>query len=259
MANKKPKLVGIRNFRSLSSAGKVDGKRVIDNRFYRSASLYHAPKETLDILYNDYNVRLIIDLRTNTEVKESPDPVIPGVRYLHIPVMEEENNGINRDNSHRPSLVERVATYRELGDTYAILGREEYSLTQFGKVIKECLDLQEGAVLWHCSAGKDRTGMVAFLLLSLFGFPKKLILADYLRTNAEAKRFAWKVGFHAFRTTHNRSLAHKVWRTMIAKKGYLSAFEDSIRETCGSLDGFYKKYCGLSSKDIAKAKDRFLK
>ena len=259
MANKKPKLVGIRNFRSLSSAGKVDGKRVIENRFYRSASLAHAPKETLDILYKDYNVRLIIDLRTHMEVEETPDLVIPGIRYLHIPVMEEEDNGINKDKSHRPSLAERIATYRELGDTYAKLGREEFSLSQFGKAVKECLDLKEGAVLWHCSAGKDRTGMLAFLLLALFGFPRKLIYADYLRTNAEAKRFAWAVGFHAFRSTHNRPLAHKVWRTLVANKHYLTAFEDSICETCGSLEDFYKKYCGLSKNDINRIKERFLK
>ena len=65
---------GIRNFRSLSSVGKVSGKSLIDHRFYRCASLCHAPKESLESLVHDYHIRLIIDLRTKEEVEAKPDP-----------------------------------------------------------------------------------------------------------------------------------------------------------------------------------------
>ena len=249
---------GIRNFRSLSSVGKVNGKSLIDHRFYRCASLCHAPKESLESLVRDYHIRLIIDLRTKEEVESKPDPEIKGVRHLHVPVMEESHNGVNRHGDHHPSYAERVATYQELGETYKKLGSDPYSLRQFGKVIKACLGLEEGAVLWHCSAGKDRTGMVAYLLLSLFGYPRKLIYNDYLLTNGEAKRFAWKMGFKAYRTTHDRSLAHKVWRMSIANKRYLEAFDKAIIDTCGSLNSFFQEYCGLSKEDIESYRQRYL-
>lgn len=248
----------IRNFRSLSSAGKVNGKSLLDHRFYRCASLCHASKQSLESLYRDYHIRLIIDLRTKEEVEAKPDPEIKGVKHLHIPVMAESNNGVNRNGDHHPSYAERVATYSELEETYKKLGSGPYSLKQFGKVIKACLDLEEGAVLWHCSAGKDRTGMVAYLLLSLFGYPKKLIFDDYLLTNGEAKRFAWKMGYKAYRTTHDRKLAHKVWRMSIANKRYLEAFDKAIIETCGSLDSFFKNYCGISKEGIEAYRQRYL-
>ena len=250
--------IDIRNFRSLSSAGKVNGMSLVDHRFYRCASLYHASKESLEVLYRDYRVRLIIDVRTKEEVESKPDPEIKGVKHLHIPVMAESNNGVNRHGEQRPSYVERVADYQELEETYKKLGSDPYSLKQFGKVIKACLDLKEGAVLWHCSAGKDRTGMVAYLLLTLFGYPKKLIFNDYLLTNGEAKRFAWKMGYKAYRTTHNRKLAHKVWRMSVANKRYLEAFDKAIMDSCGSLNGFFKDYCGLSKEDIESYRSQYL-
>lgn len=248
----------IRNFRSLSSAGKVNGMSLLDHRFYRCASLHHASKESLESLYRDYHVRLIIDLRTKEEVESKPDPEIKGIKHLHIPVMEESNNGVNRQGDHHPSYTERVATYQELQETYKKLGSNPYSLKQFGKVIKACLELKEGAVLWHCSAGKDRTGMVAYLLLSLFGYPKKLIFNDYLLTNGEAKRFAWKMGYKAYRSTHNRKLAHKVWRMSIANKRYLEAFDEAIINTFGSLNNFFQDYCDISKEDIEAYKQCYL-
>ena len=62
-------------------------------------------------LYRDCHVRLIIDLRTKEEVETKPDPEIKGVKHLHIPDMEESDNGVNRHGDHHPSYAERVATY----------------------------------------------------------------------------------------------------------------------------------------------------
>ena len=259
MAGNQSPFESIRNFRSLESVGKFNGKSLPPHRFYRSASLTHAKKKDLDTLYKDYHLRLIIDLRTKEEVAEKPDPEIKGVRNIHIPVMEETDNGVNRQTDQRLSYAERIVAYPELEETYRKLGSDPTSLKQFGRVVKECLELPDGAVLWHCSAGKDRTGMVAYLLLKLFGYPDKLIFDDYLRTNGEAKRFAWKMGFQTFLGTRSRKSAHKVWRLFTANKRYLSAFAEAITSTCGSLDNFYKDYCGLSKEDIARYRELYLK
>ena len=256
--SKLPPLIDIRNFRSLYRVGKVNGLRLPPQRFYRCASLHHASPEVLESLKNDYKVRLIIDLRTDEEVEAHPDPKISGVKNLHIPVMRESNNGVNRMGAKRPSYTERVATYQELEQTYQDMGGDPYSLAQYGKVVRACLDLEEGAVLWHCSAGKDRTGIVAFLLLRLFGYPMKDILNDYLLTNGQAKRFAWRMGFQAFWNTHDRAIAHKVWRISIASKRYLNAFSQALEKTCGSIEGYFHKYCGISEQDILDYRKRFL-
>ena len=250
-------IVGIRNFRSLSSVGPINGKHIIPNRFFRCASLYHAPKESLDSLYKDYNVRLIIDLRTPREANRAKDPDIEGVRHLLLPVMEELDNGIIKGDDNA-SWFERVRNYRELGDTYTFLGKSAYCLRQLGIILKECLNLQEGAVLFHCSAGKDRTGIVAYLLLFLFGCPIKQIYRDYLASNKGARRFARKRAFECWQTTHELALSKKVYRNCICKKKYLDNFMHGLMETCGSLDNIYKDYCGFTQEDIEDYKQRLL-
>ena len=118
----------IRNFRSLSSTGKVNDVSLLNDRIYRCASLYHASKEPLETLCRGYRVRLIIDLRTKQEAESKPNPEIKGVKHLHIPVMEENNNGGNRQDGHRSSYAERVATYQELQEAYGKLGSNPCSI-----------------------------------------------------------------------------------------------------------------------------------
>ncbi|MCR4562795.1 MAG: tyrosine-protein phosphatase [Bacilli bacterium] len=252
-------LEGVKNFRSLHSAGKNrKGKKVIKDRFYRSAALDHLPQESFEDFLNKYKIRRIIDLRTDLEVTEKPDPSIKGVEYYHIPVMQETNNGVAR-NEEKKSIAERVAGYLELEETYAKLGTEEYPLQQLGKAVRLCLDLDEGAVLWHCSAGKDRTGIIAYLLLKMLDFNMKEIYKDYLLTNTGARRYAWRLRFETFFKYGDRKLARKVWRTFIARKKYLDAFAEAIEKSCGSLENFYEIYCGYGRKDFAEFRKKLLK
>ncbi len=257
MARNSP-IKGIRNFRSLSSIGTYQGKRIVDKRFYRCASLHHAPKESIQALRDDYDVRLIIDLRTDEEASRNPDPKIEGVRHLIMPLMQEQNNGIVRATDTK-SWFERVRQYRELEETYAFLGGSPYCLKQLGIVLNECMNLKEGAVLWHCSAGKDRTGIVAFLILNLLGYPMDKIYKDYLRSNKGSRSFALKRSFQCFNATHDLALSRKVKRSSIANKKYLNAFIKALVNTIGSLDNFYKDYCHFTQEDIQAYKEAYLK
>ncbi len=243
------KLDNIRNFRSLYQVGTINGKRLPYFRFFKCGSLSHASQETLNRLVTDYKVKLIIDLRSTKEAAYKPEPIIEGITNLHIPVIEETRNTVAK-GLDKKSYARHIAGYDELIETYRELGKSAYSLSQFGKAVRACLDLEKGAVLWHCSAGKDRTGILAYLLLKLFGCSDKQIFHDYMRSNRTAKPFARKMAVKTLGETKRLSLARKIWRSSTVHRKYLQAFIDSLKETCGSVDNFYNDYCRLNKYAI---------
>jgi protein-tyrosine phosphatase len=127
----------------------------------------------------DYGIRSIIDLRLPSELEEKPNPfAVPGdhgVTYIHqsfITPGTPLNMGF-------PTMVE------------AYIDGWERHASSIGKVLRAIATAREGGVLFHCNGGRDRTGQIAALLLTLVGVPDETIAhdyalsAEYLRTRDE--------------------------------------------------------------------------
>ena len=71
----------------------------------RSDSLDHLTKDDAALLTGQYHLKTIIDLRTVTEINERPDKAIPGVEYIHIPLMEETTAGITKEQGTDPAAI----------------------------------------------------------------------------------------------------------------------------------------------------------
>lgn len=134
--------------------------------FYRTdglQSLTEAGKKAL----LDSGVACVVDLRTEMELRQAPDRVsqADGVAWYHVPLADGvASNGFQE-------LPARM------GEMY--VGLLEHSGDKLAQVFRAFAAHPEGAALFHCSAGKDRTGVTAMLLLALAGVPKQVILADY--------------------------------------------------------------------------------
>ena len=127
--------------------------------------------------YYGEGLRRVVDLRSNFETSRWPDPFADGrdgVIYTHVPMLDQLNSGGFRD-----SLPDRMSTvYKSL-------------LDNDGASIRKVMEALDGApsnpgapgtALFHCRAGKDRTGVIAMLLLGLAGVSDELILEDYAAT-----------------------------------------------------------------------------
>ena len=118
-----------------------------------------------------YGLRRVVDVRSNFELKYWPDPYgehpQPGVSYTHIPMLDQLNSSGFR--GALPACMFDV--YRSLLDDSSASLRQVF----------EALD-GEGCSLFHCRAGKDRTGVIAMLLLGLAGVDDVHIVADYAVT-----------------------------------------------------------------------------
>jgi protein-tyrosine phosphatase len=123
-----------------------------------------------------YGVRTVVDLRSAWEIAGDPNPfgssggAAQGPRYLNLPLIDEDN----ADATSALHAVPRV------GDGYQIM------LDKFGaniaKIMRTIADAPDGGVLVHCFAGKDRTGLVSALLLSVAGVPHETVVQDYALT-----------------------------------------------------------------------------
>ena len=202
----------IQNKRDLGGLKTRDGKTIRTGMLVRSALLAQAEEQDLD------GVATIIDLRTIAERDEMPDQAC-GREYLPIPIFEKVNesiDGVSHEKKEEQSLIPDMAVL------YGIM-MKQYA-DSFRRVLTAVLehDYSKGAVLWHCSGGKDRCGMTAALVLEALGVDRDTIMEDYLKTNlvnlpkAEAIR-------EKLQATHGQEMADGAYQAYIADEKYLRA------------------------------------
>jgi protein-tyrosine phosphatase len=118
-----------------------------------------------------YGVTTVIDLRTDAELVRAPNPCADnaGPAYIHLPLI---------DDSMMVGLDEASGMFERY--LWMLDGRPEAF-----RAIFETMAAADGAVVFHCFAGKDRTGLVAAMLLSIAGVPSDAIAADFAETDAQ--------------------------------------------------------------------------
>jgi protein-tyrosine phosphatase len=161
-------LRGTYNTRDLGGYATRDGATAWQ-RFLRSDSLTNLQSEDIDFL-RTYRLTTIIDLRTNQEIEREPTPDIPGVENWAISLIPENMGDVTQ--LKRPLL--------DMSDLYIQMLEERKAEM---KQVFETMAAADGCVLFHCAAGKDRTGVIAMLLLHLADVSPADIVANYQITN----------------------------------------------------------------------------
>ena len=176
----------LRNTRDLGGKPAAGGKTVAPRLLLRGEALGNAAPEDIRRLLNDYRLRLVIDLRMDVEVDNLPDPVIPGVRNLRFNLLDDSFFGIARDEYSVEAWLNMfddpaASPEQVFSDMYFKLVSDE-RVRAMVRPIFEALLACDGAALWHCSAGKDRAGVVTLLVLLALGVSREEILKDYMAT-----------------------------------------------------------------------------
>ena len=215
----------IQNKRDLGGLKTRDGKTVRMGMLVRSANLAQAEEDDLD------GIATIIDLRSNGERNEVPDRTC-GREYLALPIFNEINEGISHEEE-----AEQRAVIPEMDVLYGMLMRRYTD--SFRRVLLAVMqhDYSDGAVLWHCSEGKDRCGMTTALILEALGVDRKTILEDYLKTNLVNIPKAEKIREQLL-ATQGEEMANGAYRAYIADEKYIRAAwkemgSDYIRDRLG--------------------------
>ena len=179
----------IRNFRSLGGQTTVDGRRVRSDLLFRSGHLAEGSDSDLESLVA-LGIRTVFDFRNEVDIAfEGPNRLPDGVEQVSLPMVDSVNpSGLREDFSllSAEELEERFGNGRAFQRMKEVSGRTVSNperSSQFGEFVRKLLAPGAVPVLFNCSAGKDRTGWAASLLLLAVGVSEQQVVDHYLETN----------------------------------------------------------------------------
>ena len=258
----------MRNTRDVGQVYTVNGERVKSNILFRSGRIDKLSNKRIKEFLEFYNIKTVIDLRTLIEVQESKHFQYPEyVNYYHIPVLNKQFLGITHENNSMARVMfdqrHKITEYGS-GDEYMINMYEnivfDKSSQQHFKTLFEilCKDL-DGAVLYHCTGGKDRTGITTLYLYTLLGVSEEDILeefsaSDYFNANYIKSR---KRLINIFLPTSKRTKELLI-SLLHAKREYLESVIITIKEHYDSVLEFLYKEIGITNEMQEKLKFNFL-
>jgi len=234
------------NFRDLGNVPTSCGK-VKEKIFIRGGALNNISDSDLHDLKETYHLDTIIDFRDTNELETKPDVEIANTKYIHLNVIGQNEVTANpvkmakdaqrqQDGKYMEVLYENFVHYKSSSDCYR----------QFIDIIKEH---DKGSIYFHCSAGKDRTGFAAYILLRILGATDEEAMAEYMRSNdvsEEQLQVLIKDLTEAF-----KGLDPDTLRSFLGvKTEYLQSSIDAIKELYGDFDTYRKEALNVSDEDV---------
>ena len=218
------------NLRDVGGMPSDDGKDVVPRGlFLRSGKLSVLSRQQCKKLCERYHIGCVIDLRTPLEAAEFPDPLPDGVEYLQIPLLKDATVGITHETGSDPMTIIRSLRRNpeklkemvpDFGKLYVDVVTDEYSRSQLDKAVLKLRDNADKGIctLFHCTAGKDRTGVVSMALLKAYGVSDAKIVKDYMRTNRNAFWPTLKKCIGVFLMTCNWDLVRTAYHSFMADR-----------------------------------------
>ena len=208
--------------------------------FYRSEVLNvsNADLATLSALH----ITLDIDLRTPSEIAMTPDRVPSGATYVNVNIYGSPSP----PQSGTPTTAAQATA--QFASQYRAFVTDPVQRAGFGTVLIDLAHSDESA-LYHCSAGKDRTGWTSALLQSIAGVAPATIMNDYLASNRyEAGKITSELA--AIRTASGDAAAAILAPTLGVQSSFLQAALDQVTASYGSIEAYLIQGLGLSQADV---------
>ncbi|APA87096.1 tyrosine-protein phosphatase [Paraburkholderia sprentiae WSM5005] len=246
-----PRLVSVSNFRDVGGAGAgyqtVDGKQMRRGVFYRANALTLSGTDaaTLDKL----GIVSVYDLRTPAEIARTADVLPSGATTSTL-------NALGTNDFVAPLFdapAEAVAFMQAQARAYVTGGPQRAA---YGALLG-ALANGTGAQLFHSSAGKDRAGWVAALLLSIANVPLDVIMQDYLLSNVY---LAQSIGAQtsALRAQEGAAIATARAPLLDVDDNYLQAGFDQVQASYGTMASYLTQGLGLSTATVDALRNRLV-
>lgn len=247
------KVIHLRKQKNLRDiGGKYKNVNLRYNMLLRGRALLNLTPKQLDKLKNKYHLRTVIDLRDIAEQAQKPDMQLPGIKKLLMPVFADSKVGISHEDREKNDQITILRKLPPMSQMYYEMFHDE-CLDNLSKIVKLIITApdEDYAFYYHCSEGKDRTGIISAVLLSMLGATKKEIIKEYLYTNRIAHRKANIYYLVAKYVRFDVNLAKKLHGMFSAKKEYISVYFDVVKdEYDNDYMTFFKKGLGLSEEEV---------
>ncbi|WP_313302613.1 tyrosine-protein phosphatase [Pseudomonas sp.] len=245
-----PRLPSMDNFRDIAGshlAYCTPTSVLRSNVFYRSNVVNPSPadKATLERL----GVQAIFDLRADQEIAAEPDTHLDGSQYQQFNVLGHRFEAFD-PSSFKPRSAEEVSELmREVNRDFV---RSAPVRSVLGELLT-AMAQTPGPVLFHCSAGKDRTGWVTALLQSIAGADETVLMNDYLATNVYT---AARIKATLAAMPEDKGAIYAPALTVDAS--YLNAALEQVRQQFGDMPEYLRTGLHLSSRTLNDLRSKLL-
>ena len=260
------------NTRDLGGYRMQDGRSLRAGVLIRTAHLAEATDAELEYL-SAVPVAKVIDFRKDEELQGKADRPVPGAEYVRIPVDASGNVAAQASEEERKKFtgrkkfdVKKIIVMAAFNEKAKKVAREMYPTLifnpecqqQFARFFREVLATEKGAVLYHCTQGKDRTGIASALLLAALGADRETIVADFDATNqvyeADVRKYSRRVRFWGGK---EEEVAVVKAFLGVNTENFVRTLEE-IDRRYGSMETYLKGPIGLTDADIRTLKERYL-
>lgn len=283
-------LTGALNTRDLGHLKTQDGLFVKPALLYRSSELSYLTPEDVHKL-DELTIRTVVDFRALEEAQKAPDKLPPNTQIIHCPIIgnhleEEKVRAYVRENGLPASMEDPQAV-----DHYGPFHRMLYlvnsykdpayveTVKQYRSFFEQLLHQPDRTpLLYHCTGGRDRTGLATALLLYILGVPLPTIKEDYLASNRLLQPESDNPNSRAFEkfrfsnvyiqpvenlefirvATKFGTTPERIYNTLKLKPAYIDQLFGNVMKQYGTMENFFEIEYGLGYKEVQLLKGKYL-
>lgn len=227
------------NFRSLEGIPAINGKKFRKNMVYRSGGLNKLSEKDVRKL-EEIGLSLVIDFRSDREIVENPSVKIPTVKETLRVIIPDvaRDHAMECFGRNDAQALEHILTK----DYQHMIRHESDKFAVFFRVLESTADLP---LVFHCAAGKDRTGLAAVLFLTALGVDYETVKADYFTSNIRLKKFADRL---VKKMSEDGKPGEIIRPMMEVRTAYLESAMDEIRNSFGGLENYLEEVLQVDSE-----------
>ena len=253
-------IAGVVNLRDVGGYPTAAGGHVVTGRLYRSGQL-NFEDEAGRAAFASLGVGTVFDLRSVDECRARPESLPAGISQFHLDVLADHETSLAahlvdlfKDPIAANDLLRSGTIHRHYLDTYTQIVCSAAACAAYRQMFTQIADLDQPA-LFHCTAGKDRTGWAAAALLTLLGVPQQIVLEDYLLSAGPV--VAW-VQPYLDRFAASGGDPELLKPAFSVEPAYLAASMRQVDLNFGSIHGYFHVGLGLSEAVINRLRIRML-
>ena len=248
---------GGNNFRELGGYHADEGKTVKWGQIYRGFPTGRLTTESDRARLDGLGLRLILDLRSGVEAAKLPDYVPDGARLVQICGLRDATG---QEIDFSPNDIQRLVQNAPAGTNLTqLIYRQMLTGNKAFKELFRALEAGETPILFHCTAGKDRTGVAAMLILLALGASDETICADYARTNlCRAAEIEKAMADHAAEIAADPAQRMR-WQSSAGVDPETAPFVlRTIRQDYGSAENYLEAEYGLTPARLMRLRRMYL-
>lgn len=254
-------LEGAVNFRELGGYPTADGRHLRYGLLYRGGNLDALQSPADRAVLASWHLEEILDFRSEGERVKHPDPPVPGANYCRVCAMrmrdgtemDFSSTGIERLAAEKADFEKAAGHPVHDYDWFTVLYRQMPFGNPAYQTLFRLVEEHRVPLLFHCTCGKDRTGIAAMLLLLALGATRQTALQDYMRTNVYRRKIIEA-------SLRGKSPAER--RLLLSVEGVDEAMGagaiDEILVRYPSYEAYFQAEYGLDAARLAALRDFYL-